>query len=719
MAQSGIYVGNGDDVNPVAKLVSDYEQWLGTPVNIIALHTGAAGWNDWIGSIGWQIWNHRDVITTHDIHWSIPLIPNWDSSMWSAAQGSYDSKYIEAAKTIADGTPGTDPIVIRTGWEFNATWSPHSSSAMGQPDNYVGAFHHFVDSFRSVSDRFVFEWTPNIGDQGMDPSLAYPGDSYVDIIGMDFYWDSKQPWSITDPVQAWDSFVNQPYGLQWLEDFATAHGKPSAYSEWGINSDNAGYFIEQAAKWFESHNVLFQSYWEANYAFAGELHNGQYANAANAFLNMFGAHIIEIPETPAEIQTMAIWQTWKKGTSLSEIIVGSDKNDSINGGGGMDIISGGKGDDRYTYYGTETFVEKAGEGIDSMGSWAKGLTILQDNIEYLYIQANFAQEGQGNILANAIIGGTANNIINGKEGNDWLTGGGGLNIFVHQKGGGHDVITDFHAGKGMDTLRLSGHDFSNFQSIQDKLYQHGQDVVLLIGNGDVVTFLNTQKSSFSQSDFMTDQYYGTDANDTYSITTGTEVVYEGTNGGTDTIQSWVSSYTMGENIENIVLLYGLYLTQNAKGNVLDNIMTGGDANNTMRADAGNDVLIGNDGNDILYGDSGSDILRGGAGTDYLYGGLGADTFAFDKTNTGTGVDRIKDFNISQGDRIDISNVLQGLDPIANIITNYINVMESGKNSVLRVDLSGSGTNWTDIAIIENVLNMTDESMLVQKGHLVI
>lgn len=128
---------------------------------------------------------------------------------------------------------------------------------------------------------------------------------------------------------------------------------------------------------------------------------------------MFGAHIIEIPETPAEIQTMAIWQTWKKGTSLSEIIAGSDKNDLINGGGGMDIISGGKGDDRYTYYGTETFVEKAGEGIDSMVEVAgqKAWPILQDNIEYLYIQANFAQEGQGNILANAIIGGTANNII--------------------------------------------------------------------------------------------------------------------------------------------------------------------------------------------------------------------------------------------------------------------------------------------------------------------
>ncbi len=719
MAQSGIYVGNGDDVNPVAKLVSDYEQWLGTPVNILALHTGAAGWNDWIGSIGWQIWNHRDVINTHDIHWSIPLIPNWDSSMWSAAQGSYDSKYTEAAKTIADGMPGTGPIVIRTGWEFNATWSPHSSSAMGQPDNYIGAFRHFVDSFRAVSDRFVFEWTPNIGDQGMDPSLAYPGDAYVDIIGMDFYWDSKQPWSITDPVKAWDSFVNQPYGLQWLENFASAHEKPSAYSEWGINSDNAGYFIEQAAKWFESHDVLFQNYWEANYAFEGELHNGQYANAANAFLNMFGAHMVEIPETPAEIQTMAVWQTWKKGAFLSESIIGSDKNDSINSGGGKDIISGGIGDDRYTYYGTETFIEKTGEGIDSVGSWAKGLTVLQDNIEYLYIQANFAQEGQGNGIANAIIGGNSNNIINGKEGNDWLTGGGGLNVFVHQKGGGHDVVTDFHADTNTDTIRLDGHGITSFEDIREKLYQHGQDTVLVLGNGDAITFLNTQKDSFTQGNFMLDLYVGTTSNDIYAVINGTEIIQESIVGGIDHVKSWISSYTLADNVENLELLFGQYLTQNAKGNVLDNIITGGDANNTIRGDAGNDTIIGNGGTDTLYGDSGNDILKGGTGTDYLYGGTGSDIFVFEKADIGTGVDRIKDFSIAQGDKIDIRNLLFAYDPLTDAITDYVTIIDSSKNSILRIDTSGSGANWTDVAVIENVGSMADEDLLIQQGHIII
>ncbi len=309
MARSGIYVGNGDDANPVAHIVSNYEEWLGRPVDIIALHTGAGGWSDWSGSIGWQLWNHRDVINTHDIHWSIPLIPNWDSSMSSAAQGQYNNQYSDAARTIANGTPGTDPIIIRTGWEFNATWSPQSSSAIGQPQNYIGAFRNFVDSFRSVSERFVFEWTPNIGDQGMDPSLAYPGNDYVDIIGMDFYWDSKQSWSIKDPVQAWDYFVHQPYGLQWLENFASERGKPTAYSEWGVNSDNAGYFIEQAANWFKTHNVLFQSYWEANFSFEGELHNGQYANAAITFLEAFGGPQIILPETPSEIQAAAGWQT--------------------------------------------------------------------------------------------------------------------------------------------------------------------------------------------------------------------------------------------------------------------------------------------------------------------------------------------------------------------------------------------------------------------------
>ncbi len=66
--------------------------------------------------------------------------------------------------------------------------------------------------------------------------------------------------------------VNQKYGLQWLSDFANAHGKPMGFSEWGIQSDNAQRYVANVAKWFATHNVAYQSYWNSNSGgFSGDL----------------------------------------------------------------------------------------------------------------------------------------------------------------------------------------------------------------------------------------------------------------------------------------------------------------------------------------------------------------------------------------------------------------------------------------------------------------
>src|SRR6201999_2218254 len=79
-------------------------------------------------------------------------------------------------------------------------------------------------------------------------------------------------------------------GLQWLDNFATAHNKPEAFSEWGVDSDTAGPYIALAAQWFATHNVLYQNYWDSNGGgFAGQIDNSQYPNATKAYLAAFGA----------------------------------------------------------------------------------------------------------------------------------------------------------------------------------------------------------------------------------------------------------------------------------------------------------------------------------------------------------------------------------------------------------------------------------------------
>ena len=68
-------------------------------------------------------------------------------------------------------------------------------------------------------------------------------------------------------------------------------------------------------------------------------------------------------------------------------------------------------------------------------------------------------------------------------------------------------------------------------------------------------------------------------------------------------------------------------------------------------------MLGGEGNDLLFGGAGNDVLTGGKGNDMLSGGAGADTFVWKAGDIGQDV--IKDFKLSEGDRLDLTDLLQG------------------------------------------------------------
>jgi Ca2+-binding RTX toxin-like protein len=95
----------------------------------------------------------------------------------------------------------------------------------------------------------------------------------------------------------------------------------------------------------------------------------------------------------------------------------------------------------------------------------------------------------------------------------------------------------------------------------------------------------------------------------------------------------------------------------------DNHISGGDGNDVLSGGSGDDDIDGGNGNDKLDGNADQDFLRGGAGNDTLNGGggddrlrgdIGADTFLFtDLKNGNLETDTIEDYNLSQGDVIDL------------------------------------------------------------------
>ncbi len=137
----------------------------------------------------------------------------------------------------------------------------------------------------------------------------------------------------------------------------------------------------------------------------------------------------------------------------------------------------------------------------------------------------------------------------------------------------------------------------------------------------------------------------------------------------------------------------------------------------LHGGAGDDLLFGGGGHDTLHGGAGDDLLIGGTGNDILTGGSGSDTFTWLKGDDGHDV--IKDFNASEGDRIDLSDLLGG---ITESLDNYLQVIDDGKgNAVIEISTSGQIMNGANVSItiegssaadINNLLANPDNTAII-------
>ncbi|WPN98474.1 retention module-containing protein [Pseudomonas sp. MUP55] len=113
-------------------------------------------------------------------------------------------------------------------------------------------------------------------------------------------------------------------------------------------------------------------------------------------------------------------------------------------------------------------------------------------------------------------------------------------------------------------------------------------------------------------------------------------------------------------------------------------LLGGSGDDILFGQGGNDVLDGGKGNDILLGGTGNDTLIGGQGNDILIGGSGADAFVWKAGDVGNDV--IKDFKASEGDRIDLRDLLKG--ETDSTIDNYLKITTVEGVSTLQVSSEG-------------------------------
>ncbi|WP_261884522.1 retention module-containing protein [Vibrio pomeroyi] len=123
-------------------------------------------------------------------------------------------------------------------------------------------------------------------------------------------------------------------------------------------------------------------------------------------------------------------------------------------------------------------------------------------------------------------------------------------------------------------------------------------------------------------------------------------------------------------------------------------LTGGAGNDRLEGGAGDDTLVGGDGNDTLIGGGGSDILTGGDGMD-----------SFVWLNIEDGVeDTITDFDLSEGDSIDLREVLPELknsSPDMTALLQQIDAKVEGDDIELTINPDGIGTT-EQVIVVEDL-----------------
>jgi hypothetical protein len=265
----GVYVGAGD-----ISAFKTFKSWLGARPGYVSDYLASTSWAT-ISEPDWLLsrWSHSGA----RLVLSVPMLPTSGTATLAAeAHGADDAVFRRLAERLVAGGGAT--TILRLGWEFNGDWFPWSIQN-GRGAEYAEAWRQIVTTMRAVSgERFKFDWCVNGGSSlvngvRLDPAAAWPGDAYVNFVGLDQY--DAAPATIDTAASRWQLFVGQPYGLAWQRAFAHAHNKPVSFPEWGlllggdsaagqVGGGDSAVFVQEMFDWFAGSDIAYEAYFDVD-----------------------------------------------------------------------------------------------------------------------------------------------------------------------------------------------------------------------------------------------------------------------------------------------------------------------------------------------------------------------------------------------------------------------------------------------------------------------
>jgi hypothetical protein len=269
----GAYVG---PANPSG--IAAFAAATGTHPTIASEYLpNGSGWAGMDGSGGGRLsWMFANGWTgsPYTLSLAVPIIPtdsagNAVGTLATGATGAYNTYFVTLAQTLV--AAGESNAYLRLGWEFDGPSCAYCATTPTDEANYATYFQQIVTAMRSVGgENFKFVWNPDLSvfqpNSTYDVALAYPGNAYVDYIGLEVYdrsWVTPQT-----PTNAWNKRLP---ALTAAHQFAAARGKPLAIPEWGVTICPDGHglgddplYINNFTAWMKdpANDVAYESYFD-------------------------------------------------------------------------------------------------------------------------------------------------------------------------------------------------------------------------------------------------------------------------------------------------------------------------------------------------------------------------------------------------------------------------------------------------------------------------
>ena len=288
---------NEQHLQPVSRDKSDVKEVTGVYpalyghdfIHIVNFENG--NWFDYEANIARQLTidaYNRGGVNTYAWHYANPVSKGsfyWNDSPTEAVSrilpgGSHQEVYKQSLKEVADFAKSLIsndgklvPIIFRPFHEFDGDWfwwgKSHTTAA-----NYKALYQFTVTYLRDQLGvhNFLFAWSPDRGfNSEAELMERYPGDAYVDIVGMDNYWDLR-PGTATAIASG---------KLKIVSEYAKRQNKVAAMTETGLqNLTQSNWYTQTLLK------VLQEQKLELAYVMA-------WANTKEAYWTPYKGHAAE------------------------------------------------------------------------------------------------------------------------------------------------------------------------------------------------------------------------------------------------------------------------------------------------------------------------------------------------------------------------------------------------------------------------------------------